>query len=554
MKFIDMFCGMGTIRMGFEQAGHTCVYSIEWDKHKRKIYEVIFGNEPEGRDITTVRGADLPHADCWTFGAPCQDFSIAGARTGLEGDRSSLIREVFRLVREVEEEYRPEWLLYENVKGMLSSNKGLDYLEILFEMASLGYDIEYQLLNSKDFGVPQNRERVFTLGHSRRFSSRKIFPIGESDGLSNHKIQSDGGQPQTENITTTLRASGNMKADGTYIIESERQTQGLNMVGMLEDGEFLGRHESARRVYGTDGIGPSLNTCGGGGLQTKILIENQVKCLNSKDENGKQPPQQARIYDTSGLMTALQAEQGGRFNIVEPSACLTPNRPEKRQNGRRFKEPGEPMFTLTGQDVHGVMLRSVRTEYGKDVRKDYENGTIKESRHNMTQLEPRPDGISNTLSTVQKDNLLLVPSDKEIMLIKCKCGEKFITDSLSTICPCCNSIQSGKVTYLNQKMSESDLEKWDKWEQEEIDECEKAIEESEQKIRNNGVDCFSMPVNSKCHQRIRRLTPRECMRLQGVPDYITDKLIKAGISDTQMYRAAGDACSVPVIYEIAKRM
>jgi DNA (cytosine-5)-methyltransferase 1 len=150
-----MFCGIGTIRLGMEQAGHECVYSIEWDKHKRRIYGVIFGKEPEGSDIRECRGTELPRADCWCFGAPCQDFSIAGERKGLEGDRSSLVREVFRLVRETPEEYRPKYLLYENVKGMLSSNKGLDYLEILFEMASLGYDIQYELLNSKDFGVPQ---------------------------------------------------------------------------------------------------------------------------------------------------------------------------------------------------------------------------------------------------------------------------------------------------------------------------------------------------------------------------------------------------------------
>ena len=167
MKFIDLFCGMGTIRMGFEQAGWECVYSVEWDKHKRRIYEVIFGREPEGCDIRKLRGSDVPRADCWCFGAPCQDFSIAGKREGMEGERSSLVREVFRVVRETAEEDRPQWLLYENVKGMLSSNGGLDFLGIILEMESLGYDIEWQTLNSKDFGVPQNRERVFTLGHLR---------------------------------------------------------------------------------------------------------------------------------------------------------------------------------------------------------------------------------------------------------------------------------------------------------------------------------------------------------------------------------------------------
>src|SRR5699024_11745225 len=90
-------------------------------------------------------------------------------------------------------------------------------------------------------------------------------------------------------------------------------------------------------------------------------------------------------------------------------AILTPDRIEKRQNGRRFKEDGEPMFTLTSQDRHGVaILKSSRTEYGKKVRKDYEDGKIKESRHNMNKIEPRDDGITNTITTVQKDNLLKI--------------------------------------------------------------------------------------------------------------------------------------------------
>ena len=215
MKFIDMFAGMGTVRMGFEQAGWECVSSIEFDKHKRRIYEVIFGHEPEFGDITAVRGSDLPYADCWCFGAPCQDFSIAGLRSGLDGDRSSLVREVFRLVRETPEEHRPEWLLYENVKGMLSSNKGLDYLEILFEMASLGYDIQYELLNSKDFGVPQNRERVYTLGHLRRCDTRKVFPIGDFNRISDKSC--DSSQEKRKWVSPTLYTKPH-RGYGAYVL------------------------------------------------------------------------------------------------------------------------------------------------------------------------------------------------------------------------------------------------------------------------------------------------------------------------------------------------
>ena len=209
MKFIDFFAGVGGFRRGLELAGHKCVGFCEWDKFaatsytsmhlitneqrkylssltlKQRQKEILKNEYRNGEwyanDIRNVDAGSLPAADCWCFGAPCQDFSIAGKRAGLDGDRSSLIREIFRLLEELKEEDRPEWLIYENVKGMLSSNRGLDYLTILSEMDRLGYDIEWQNINSKWF-VPQNRERIYTVGHLRRFGRAKILPVTGADG------------------------------------------------------------------------------------------------------------------------------------------------------------------------------------------------------------------------------------------------------------------------------------------------------------------------------------------------------------------------------------
>lgn len=181
LTFIDLFAGVGMARMGMEQAGFKCVYTCEFDKHKRKEYEIIHGNIPEGCDIRDVRAADIPRADVWFFGAPCQDFSLAGLRKGLGGDRSSLVGEVFRLIEEKAED-KPEWLVYENVKGMLSANNGYDFLSIIIAMDELGYDTEWQTLNTKDFGLPQNRERVYTIGHLRTSGSKQILPITSTDG------------------------------------------------------------------------------------------------------------------------------------------------------------------------------------------------------------------------------------------------------------------------------------------------------------------------------------------------------------------------------------
>ena len=176
-RIVDLFCGIGNFRAGFEQAGAVCVYSVEWDKHKRQIYKVIYGHEPEADDIRRVEAGDIPEAECWCFGAPCQDFSVAGQRAGLDGDRSGLVREVFRLLDEKKPEDRPEWLIYENVRGMLSSNKGWDFAAILLEFYRRGYDVQWGILNSKLFGVPQNRERVYLIGRIRDRGRCKIFPF-----------------------------------------------------------------------------------------------------------------------------------------------------------------------------------------------------------------------------------------------------------------------------------------------------------------------------------------------------------------------------------------
>lgn len=241
MTFLDLFAGIGGFRRGMELAGHKCIGFCEWDKFARASYismhcitekqreylstldlkqrqkEILKDEYLNGEwgavDIRTVTGDSVPRADCWCFGAPCQDFSIAGKRAGLKGDRSSLVREVFRILNEIREENRPEWLIYENVKGMLSSNRGFDFLSILIEMGERGYDIEWQLLNSKDFGVPQNRERVYTVGHLGSRGGRKIFPIS---GINTETPELQGQQDRV--IANTITARYRADCVGTYPI------------------------------------------------------------------------------------------------------------------------------------------------------------------------------------------------------------------------------------------------------------------------------------------------------------------------------------------------
>lgn len=307
LTFLDFFAGVGGFRKGMEMAGHKCLGHCEIDKFANESYKAI--HEPKedewfGTDIRKVRADELPRADAWCFGFPCQDISVAGKQLGFDGKRSSLFFTVTRLARDTKEEDRPKYLFIENVKNLLSVNGGTDFLKLLIELDEIGYNAEWQVLNSKNFGVPQNRERVFIIGHLRGKRGRTVFPI-------------------TGENTKTIKQLGNIVDTGNF------------------------NNPQRGRIYSAEGISPALNCCGGGGLEPKVLLVGNVH-PSGKGMNGQ-------VYDSDGLAPTLTTNKGeGNKILIRP--CLTPDRLEKRQNGRRFKEHGEPMFTLTAQDRHGVAI------------------------------------------------------------------------------------------------------------------------------------------------------------------------------------------------------
>ena len=174
---LDLFSGIGGFHLGFERAGFEVTsYFSEIDKHAVAVYQHQFKDATYVGSVTDVRGADLPNIDLITFGSPCQDFSLAGKRKGMDGERSSLILEAIRLITEC----RPRAFVWENVKGTFSSNDGEDFAAILQAFANIGgYRLEWQLLNTSWF-LPQNRERIYLVGYSTtpRRNWRGVFPIG----------------------------------------------------------------------------------------------------------------------------------------------------------------------------------------------------------------------------------------------------------------------------------------------------------------------------------------------------------------------------------------
>lgn len=319
-----------------------CIGYSEVDKYARKIYEKHFSHKGYG-DARGIIWEEVDDFEMFVGGFPCQAFSIAGKRGGFQDTRGTLFFEIARAISAK----RPKLLLLENVKGLLSHDNGRTFGTILSTLFELGYFCEWQVLNSTDFGVPQNRERVFIIGHLGGGSRGKVFPITGDNGKNG------------------IKRLGNMQGFRRY-----------------------------NQTYNPDGIVEAMDTSGGGGHQPCIPV-------------------------------------------------LTPDRPEKKQNGRRFKEDGDPSFTLTAQDKHGILIKN------KGVVND--NGELKEK------------DIANCLDS-----------------------------------------NYGK-----------------------------------------GIDNHSQRTGILDGVRIRRLTPRECERLQGFPDDWT-----SGISDTQRYKCIGNAVTVNVIEAI----
>lgn len=421
MKFLDLFAGIGGFRFGMESAGHECIGFCEIDKFARASYKAIHNTEGEIElhDITTVTDEEIRnigHVDVICGGFPCQSFSIAGSRRGFEDTRGTLFFEIARFA----DILKPKYLFLENVKGLLNHDRGNTFKTILGALDGLGYDTEWQVLNSKNFSVPQNRERVFIIGHLREGRTRRVFPI--------------------------IRENA----------KSDNQQSKIEIVG------------------------------------------------NTKNPNGTSQGTGSVVYDSKGLIGTLCAR-----DYKEPKKVaipvLTPDRVNKQQNGRRFKTDGEPMFTLTAQDRHGVVVENEIKKYGTIQPNFNQSGVVYDT-----------DGIAPTLRAYQGGNL--EPKIRVKEATKQGYAEAEIGDSVN-------------LSHPNSKTRRGRVGK---------------------QIANTLLTGESQGVVGPDF-RIRKLTPRECWRLQGFPDWAFDKAQEVN-SNSQLYKQAGNSVTVNVIAAIAERL
>ena len=334
-KVFSMFSGIGGFELGLlmSEKKVKLVGFSEVDKYAIEVFEKQFKGIKNYGNATTIDETKLPNFDLLVGGFPCQAFSVAGKLRGFDDTRGTLFFDVARILAHK----KPKHFILENVRGLLSHDNGRTMQTILKVLADIGYLVQWEVLNSKNYGVPQNRERVYIIGHLRGSSRPKIFPIRQSEEVSDpsREEEREGNSEVSSTITSNYKRGVHAMGE-QYIMEPKELTKDISM---------------AYRVYDSNGLSTTLKAVGGGvGAKTGLYQVGVVKDHNKLRETENSTCIDANYW--KGLDN--HAQRTG----VEVRACLTPDRAEKRQNGRRFKDNEEPMFTLTGQDKHGVMIDS----------------------------------------------------------------------------------------------------------------------------------------------------------------------------------------------------
>ena len=263
INHLDLFSGIGGFHKGFEQAGYKVnSYFSEIDKHAIAVYKNQFKKSKYVGSVTDVRATNLPNINLITFGSPCQDFSLAGKRKGMEGERSSLILEAIRLVGEC----RPNAFIWENVKGAFSSNNGEDFAAILQAFTNIGgYRLEWQLLNTSWF-LPQNRERIYLVGYSTKPGGnwRCVFPIGEGAKVFNTKERNKGQRKASSKVTNSiarsLPAHIGYGSEDTFVEVKSATAQGYEVATKGDSINFSNPNSKTRRGRVGKGKAQTIDT------------------------------------------------------------------------------------------------------------------------------------------------------------------------------------------------------------------------------------------------------------------------------------------------------
>lgn len=638
LRLIELFAGIGSQTQALTNIGiaHKVVAISEIDKYAIQSYEAMHGKANNLGDIRKIE--ELPDADLWTYSFPCQDISVAGKGAGIkEGTRSGLLFEVERLLRVASEKGTlPKYLLLENVKNLVSKKFKADFDKWLDFLAELGYTNYWRVLNAKDYGIPQNRERVFCVsirGEHKPF----VFPKPKELSIRLRDMIDETVDERfylkESTIRSILRSTFNSRRDSirpgdglanTLLARDWRGPQCVQ-VGEVVGGKWDKMHDISKRVYEPDGIAPTVHCQQGGNTELKIAEDFVL--------GGLQKHQTPRTDGISPTLTEAMGKGGGQTPIIIDTA-----EPKERFYKQAFEtlkenecEVGDtidafnkkvnksgvcPTLTIRPEGFKTAILPVVGAMRGRNPEdpSDRTAGVPTEQR-----LEINEKGLCNALTTVQKDNLV-IEEDKqdyvsrrynEFIEEKGYVPEMFVAynkteikDVAPTLTGQCSS-PSGSSAVLKLEVEDVKVLAPNNWghkagdgtitrertEKEIVPALQASAGQTQQsylkvKVANkkgyeeaspgdyvnitypgsktkrgrvgNGVahtlTCGDGNAVITENVRIRKLTPRECLRLMGWKDEQIDKIVAAKISGTQQYRQAGNGIVVQVLESIFKAL
>jgi DNA (cytosine-5)-methyltransferase 1 len=447
LKVRTLFSGIGAPEIALRdlQIPFELVDFCEVDKYAVKSYCAVHGVSEEKNlgDITKVWGRNLPYADLLIWGFPCTDISVAGKQAGIiEGEtRSGLYYEGLRILKET----KPKYSVIENVKNLTGKKFKAEFEQMLRDIEELGYNNYWKVLNAKDYGIPQNRERVFIVSIRKDIDTHTFkFPKGFDNGLRLKDFLED-------------------EVDEKYYISQEKTEK---LIRELNKGKGMKEVQEPSGIYMHDSKAFS-----------KDALDGMSRCLK------------AEKIDSS---------------VVIP--CITPDRVEKRQNGRRFKEDGDPMFTITSQDRHGVLQVGNIVDTGN--WSNPQRGRIYS-----------PEGCSPALNTCGGGGL----------------EPKIFTENKPVLVGGIGEKNFGKQYRQGNRVYDSE---------------NAAMALNASPVGNAGGYSYLY----KTGYRIRKLTPKECWRLMGFKDEDFQKAVDAGVSNSQLYKQAGNSIVTNCLFYIFKNL
>lgn len=592
LRLIELFAGIGSQTQALKNVGvpHMVVAISEIDKNAIKSYTALHGETVNLGDIKEIR--ELPEADFWTYSFPCQDISVAGHGAGIkEGTRSGLLLEVERLLKVAAEKGTlPKYLLLENVKNLVSKKFKTDFDSWLSFLSSLGYTNYWKVLNAKDYGIPQHRERVFCVSirgeHTAFvFPEKRELTLRLKDMIDEHVDERYYLKESTiRSIVTSKfnsrRDSIRRPSDYAYCLRArDCYEPQCVQVGDVVGEKWEKMHEMSRRVFQTDGISPTVHCAGGGNTELKIAEDFVL--------GGLQEHQVPRTDGVSPTLTEAMGKGGGQTPVI-----IDTSEPKERFFKQAFEtmkenecEAGDtidafnkkvnksgvcPTLTTRPEGFKTAILPVVVAMRGRnpDNPSDRTPGIPLQQR-----LEVNEKGLCNALTTVQKDNLVMdadYVSRKygEFIDEKGYIPEMFVAynkqevhdvaPTLTGQCSCPSG--SSAVLKLEKPIKVKVATKQGYEEATSGDYVNITFPSSKTKRGRVGkgvaqtLTCGDGNAVITENVRIRKLTPRECLRLMGWTDEHIDKIESAKVSSTQQYRQAGNGIVVQVLEAIFKAL